>query len=82
VILRHDVDLLPLNSLRFAKIQAEIEEALFTLRDEESKKLFDEGYGSLSRKAESDKGDKELAYKVFLLEFLYPQRIIEVTPKN
>ncbi len=66
----------------FAKIQAEIEEALFTLRDVESKKLFDEGYGSLSRKAESDKGDKELGYKVFLLEFLYPQRIIEVTPKN
>lgn len=66
----------------FAKIQAEIEEALFSLRDEESKKLFDEGYGSLSRKAEQDKGSKELAYKVFLLEYLFPQRIIEVTPKN
>jgi hypothetical protein len=26
--------------------------------------------------------NKELGYKVFLLEFLYPQRIIEVAPKN
>jgi hypothetical protein len=66
----------------FAKIQAEIEEALFILREEESKKLFNEGYGALSRKAEQEKGNKELGYKVFLLEHLYPQRIIEVAPKN
>ena len=66
----------------FAKIQAEIEEALFILREEEAKKLFNEGYGALSRKAEQEKGNKELGYKFFLLEHLYPQRIIEVAPKN
>jgi len=59
----------------FAKIQAEIEEALFTLRDEESKKLFDEGYGSLSRKAEQDKGDKELSYKVFFIRIFVSSTI-------
>jgi biopolymer transport protein ExbD len=66
----------------FAKIQSEIEEAVFALRDEESKRLFNEGYGALSRKAEANIEDKESAYKIYLLEFLFPQSIVEVSPKS
>jgi biopolymer transport protein ExbD len=64
----------------FAKIQSEIEEAIFTMRNEECQRLFNQDYGSLSRKAESDLNDKNLSYQMALLEFLVPYNIIETKP--
>jgi biopolymer transport protein ExbD len=65
----------------FAKIQTEIEEAIFTLRDDESKRIFNESYSTLKARygLDQDPADKE---KLNLLEILYPARIIEVTPKK
>ncbi len=67
----------------FAKIQTEIEEALYELRDEKSMQLWGTSYGVLKRKVatEQDKARDEKA-KIELLEILYPQRIIEVKPKK
>ena len=69
----------------FAKIQTEIEEAVYELRDEEAKKLWGVSYNTLKRKEanENDKTKvKEEKERIELLEILYPARIIEVTPKN
>lgn len=69
----------------FAKIQTEIEEAVFELRDDEAKRLWGVSYGTLKRKEanENDKTKvKEEKARLELLEILYPARIIEVTPKN
>jgi biopolymer transport protein ExbD len=69
----------------FAKIQTEIEEAVYELRDEEAKKLWGVSYNTLKRKEanENDKTKvKEEKDRLELLEILYPARIIEVTPKN
>jgi biopolymer transport protein ExbD len=65
----------------FAKIQNEIEEAIFTLRDDEAIQLFGESYGIIKRRYAQDNSieDKD---KMDLLEILYPARIIEVTPKK
>jgi len=65
----------------FAKIQSEVEEAFYELRDDAAKEIFNESYGKIkSRYAmDEDKADKE---KLALLKILYPDRIIEVTPKN
>lgn len=65
----------------FAKIQTEIEEAIFELRDEESKRIFNEPYGTIKSRygLDQDPIDKD---KLNLLEILYPARIIEVTPKK
>ena len=69
----------------FAKIQTEIEEAIYELRDKEAQRLWGVSYGTLKRKEanENDKTKvKEEKGKLELLEILYPARIIEVTPKN
>ena len=65
----------------FAKIQSEIEEAIFELRDDAAKDIFGETYGVITRRYAMDKdaSDKE---KIDLLKILYPDRFIEVTPKK
>lgn len=67
----------------FAKIQTEIEEALFELRNERSMQLWGIPYGVLKRKVaqEKEKARDEKA-KLDLLEILYPAKIVEVTPKK
>lgn len=65
----------------FAKIQTEIEEAIFELRDDESKRIFGESYATIKARYAQDQEnvDKD---KLDLLDILYPARIIEVTPKK
>ncbi len=65
----------------FAKIQSEIEEAVFELRNDASKDIFGESYEIISRRYAMDKdpSDKE---KLDLMDILYPDRFIEVTPKK
>ena len=65
----------------FAKIQAEIEEAIFELRNDEAKRIFGEDYSTIKSRygLDQDQADKD---KLNLLEILYPARIIEVTPKK
>lgn len=66
----------------FAKIQSEIEEALYELRDGASQKYFGESYQTLKTRAAMDKADeKGDKPKLKVLEVLYPGRIIEVRPK-
>ena len=65
----------------FAKIQSEIEEALFELRDKASKKYFNESYHTMKTRRAMDKADKNGDQpKLDVLEVLYPGRIIEVRP--
>jgi biopolymer transport protein ExbD len=66
----------------FAKIQSEIEEALFELRDEAAQKIWGYGYGRIITRLGNEPADKEFLAKKGLLELLYPARIIEVTPKK
>ena len=65
----------------FAKIQSELEEAIFELRDKAAKDAFGESYSTITRRYSMDKDrlDKE---KIDLLKILYPDRFIEVTPKK
>lgn len=65
----------------FAKIQSEVQEAVFELRDGAAKEIFGESYGTIVRRygMDQDAKDKE---KLDLLDILYPSRFIEVTPKN
>jgi len=65
----------------FAKIQSEIEEAIFELRDKAALDVFGESYGTIQRRFTMDKDpiDKD---KMDLLKILYPDRFIEVTPKK
>lgn len=66
----------------FAKIQSEIEEAIFELRDDAAQEIFNEGYGTIVARL-IDKPDNPVDKpRLDLLELLYPARIIEVTPKN
>jgi hypothetical protein len=65
----------------FAKIQTEIEEAIYELRDDESKRIFSESFGIIKKRYEMDQ-EKEDKDKLDLLDILYPARIIEVTPKK
>lgn len=65
----------------FAKIQSEIEEALYELRDKASIDIFGESYGTIKRRLSMDKSPEDKD-KVALLEILYPGRIIEVAPKR
>ncbi|MCT4561433.1 MAG: biopolymer transporter ExbD [Crocinitomicaceae bacterium] len=65
----------------FAKIQTEIEEAIFELRDGESQRIFGEGYGIIKSRYAQDQDPADKS-KLDLLEVLYPARIIEVTPKK
>lgn len=68
----------------FAKIQSELEEAIFILRDKAARDVFKEGYGTIKSRYAVDKKkdvkrDKE---KLDLLKILYPDKFIEVTPKK
>ncbi|MGJ8661548.1 MAG: ExbD/TolR family protein [Bacteroidota bacterium] len=65
----------------FAKIQTEIEEAIYELRDDEAKRIFGESYGVIKTRYISDEDAADKG-KLDLLDILYPARIIEVTPKN
>lgn len=69
----------------FSKIQTEIQEAVYEVRDKEAQRLWNVSYGVLKRKeaneADKSKVKEELA-RIELLEIIYPARIIEVTPKN
>jgi len=65
----------------FAKIQTEIEEAIYELRDDEAKRIFGESYATLKTRFAQDQS-KEDENKLNLLDILYPARIIEVTPKK
>ncbi|MBL4862032.1 MAG: biopolymer transporter ExbD [Crocinitomicaceae bacterium] len=65
----------------FTKIQSEIEEAIYELRNKVSLEIFGESYGKIAKRYVMDKeqSDKE---KIELLKILYPDRFIEVTPKK
>ena len=65
----------------FAKMQTEIEEAIFELRNGECERLFGMPYSVLKRRYDQDKKADDQAM-MDLLEILYPARIIEVTPKK
>ena len=67
----------------FSKIQSEVEEALYMVRDEECKKKFGESYGIIKSRViqDEEKYDKD-KLKLDLIEILFPARIIEVKPKN
>ena len=65
----------------FAKIQSELEEAIYTLRDEASIDVFGESYGTITRRYAMDKDSKDKD-KIDLLKILYPDKFIEVTPKK
>jgi biopolymer transport protein ExbD len=65
----------------FAKIQSEIEQAIFELRDVEAKRIFGESYGVIKSRYITDEEPDDKG-KIELLDILYPARIIEVTPKN
>jgi len=65
----------------FAKIQSEIEEALYELRDDAALDIFGESYGIIKSRRAMDKEDEAGDQpKLDLLDILYPQRIIEVKP--
>jgi biopolymer transport protein ExbD len=73
----------------FAKIQSEIEEAIYFLRDGASKEVFGESYGTILKRYESNEGDKSKQAqarvdkeKIDLLKIMYPDNFIEVTPKR
>lgn len=65
----------------FAKIHTEIQEAIRELKNEEAKKMWNTTFDILSKKADSDPGDREVKAQLDLLKLLYNVRIIEVTPK-
>jgi hypothetical protein len=65
----------------FAKMQTEIEEAIFELRNGECERLFGMSYSVLKRRYDQDKKADDQAM-MDLLDILYPARIIEVTPKK
>lgn len=65
----------------FAKIQSEIEEAIYELRNDAAMEIFGESYGVIQRRYAMNE-DKEDEEKKALLKILYPDRIIEVAPKR
>lgn len=65
----------------FAKIQTEIEEAIYELRNGQAERIFNESYGTIKKRYATDQDPADKA-KLNLLEVLYPARIIEVTPKK
>lgn len=66
----------------FAKIQSEIEEAIYELRDDAARDIFGESYGIIKKRRAMDKEDEARDQrKLDLLNVLYPARIIEVKPK-
>lgn len=65
---------------QFAKIQSELHEAIYQLRDDACRKYFDESYGNLTRRIDNDQKREDIEKKK-VLEVLYPDRFIEVKPK-
>lgn len=65
----------------FAKIQSEVEEAIHEVRNNAAMELFNESYGVIKRRFSSDKNGEDKS-KLDLLKILYPDRIIEVTPRR
>lgn len=65
----------------FAKIQSELEEAIYQLRDVAALDVFGESYAVISRRYSMDKDPKDKD-KMDLLKILYPDKFIEVTPKK
>jgi biopolymer transport protein ExbD len=65
----------------FTTIQAEIEEAIYELRDGAAMKLFGESYGIIKKRGNQTENPED-KQRLKLLEILYPAKIIEVTPKN
>lgn len=75
----------------FAKIHSEINEAIYQLRDEASNRIWGFDYGRIVTQLGNEPTQEETAkMKIFneylakmeLLKALYPDRIIEVTPKK
>lgn len=65
----------------FAKIQSEIEEGIYEVKDQAAMELFNESYGVIKRRYALDKKAEDKA-KLDLLNIIYPERIIEVAPKR
>lgn len=73
----------------FAKIQSEIEEAIYEVRDKAARDIFGESYGAITKRYDSNESDNSKKAesmvdkgKIDLLKILYPDRFIEVTPKK
>ncbi|MBM3454522.1 MAG: hypothetical protein FJX80_05165 [Bacteroidetes bacterium] len=67
----------------FAKIQSEVEEAVYRVRDEECRAKFGESYEAVKGKAIQDEEKYEDDKKKWdLIDLLFPANIIEVLPKN
>lgn len=72
----------------YTKIQSELQEAIYELRDGAAKDIFGESYGVIKKRYDSIEGDKSKQAqaamdkdKLDLLAILYPDRFIEVKPK-
>jgi len=65
----------------FATIQSEIEEAIFELRNDAALTVFKESYKQIQSRLAMDKAPVDRD-KMELLKILYPDRIIEVTPRK
>ena len=67
----------------FAKIQSELEEAFYEMRNDVALDVFGESYGAIKKRFDNDEiedknGDGP---KIEMLEILFPQNFIFVTPK-
>jgi biopolymer transport protein ExbD len=77
------IEVMPKTSyLLMASIHAEIQEAIFNMRDKESKRLFDTPYTSLRRKFDNDKDHLAGKEELYLLDLLFPENIIEADPNK
>ena len=65
----------------FAKIHTEIQEAIYTLRNDASMKLWNTSYGVITKRVDLDPKNMEDKAKLDLLKLLYNVNIVEVTPK-
>lgn len=66
----------------FTKLHTEVQEAIYVLRDEASRKLWNMSYQVLTKRVDLDPKNMEDKARLDLLKLLYNVRIIEVTPKN
>lgn len=66
----------------FAKIHTEIQEAIYTLRNEASMKLWNTSYGIITKRVDADPKNLDDKARLDLLKLLYNVNIVEVTPKN
>jgi biopolymer transport protein ExbD len=70
-----------------ARIHSEVREALYELRDDAAKSIFNETYGAIEKRYITNESDSEKKSetredkaKLDLLKLLYPSRVIEVSP--